>query len=73
MTDKEQFKKEKLKLLNNGLNTIKGLEDIFNALLEFNWYEDWKYPEEFKKINGSDLESVDFTFLIQKIKNILSV
>ncbi len=37
--DKEQFEKKKSLLVRNGLSVVKGLKDIFNALLKYDWYE----------------------------------
>ena len=36
MIDKEGFEKEKSRLLNNGLKTVKYLEDVFNTLIDYN-------------------------------------
>lgn len=70
--DKEKFEKKKSLLVRNGLSTIRGLEETFEALLKYDWYEDWEYPDEFRNLNGSKVDPVDFKFLFKRIRILLS-
>ena len=66
--DKEEFEKKKSLLVQNGLSFVKGLKDTFDALLKYDWYENWEYPNEFRKINGTKVESVKIGMLFDKIR-----
>ena len=66
--EKEEFEKKKSLLVKNGLSTIKGLEETFVALLKYDWYENWEYPNEFRKMNGTKLEPVEIRILFDKIR-----
>ena len=68
--EKEEFEKKKTRLVRNGLSIVKGLKDTFNALLKYDWYENWEYPNEFRKMNGTKLESVEIRYLFNKIKTL---
>lgn len=68
--EKEEFEKKKSLLVRNGLSIVKGLKDTFNALLKYDWYENWEYPNEFRKMNGTKLESVEIRYLFNKIKTL---
>ena len=70
--EKEEFEKKKSKIVKNGLNIIKGLEETFVALLKYDWYGEWKYPDEFRNLNGSELDPVDFQFLFKRIRTFIS-
>ena len=65
--DNEKFEKKKSMLVRNGLNYIKILEDTFKALLKYDWYKDWEYPDEFSKV-----DPVDFKFLFKRIRTFIS-
>jgi len=66
--DKEKFEKKKSLLVQNGLSFVKGLKDTFDAILKYDWYENWEYPNEFRKINGTKLEPVEIRILFDKIR-----
>ena len=70
--EKEEFEKKKSILVRNGLNTIKVLEETFVALLKYDWYGEWEYPDEFRNLNGSKLDPVDFKFLFKRIRTFIS-
>ena len=74
MMDNEEFEKKKSLLVRNGLNFTKLLKETFKALLKYDWYKDWEYPEEFRKLNGSKVDPVDFKkkFLFKRIRDIIS-
>ncbi len=66
--EKEEFEKEKSRIVKNGLNIIKRLKETFETILKHNWYEDWEYSDEFRNLNGSKVDSVDIKFLFELIK-----
>ncbi len=66
--EKEEFEKKKSRIVKNGLNIINRLKDTFETILKHNWYEDWEYPDEFRNLNGSKVDSVDIKFLFELIK-----
>ena len=70
--EKEEFEKKKSRIVKNGLNIINGLKETFETILKHNWYEDWEYPDEFRKLNGSKLDPVDFKFLFKRIRTFIS-
>ena len=61
--DKEKFEKKKSLLVRNGLNFTKVLKETFEALLKYDWYKDWEYPDEFSKV-----DPVDIKILFDKIR-----
>jgi len=70
--DKEEFEKKKSLLVRNGLSTVNGLKDTFEALLKYDWYENWEYPNEFRKINGTKLEPLEIRILFERIRILIS-
>ena len=66
--EKEEFEKKKSRLVKNGLSIVKGLKDTFNALLKYDWYENWEYPNEFRKINDTKGEPVKIGILFDKVR-----
>jgi len=70
--EKEEFEKKRSLLVRNGLNIVKALEDTFKAILKYNWYEDWEYPDEIRNLDGSKLDSVDIIFLFERIRFFVS-
>ena len=70
--EKEQFEKKKLILVGDGLQTIKGLEETFKALLKHDWYGEWEYPDEIKGIFDGKIDPVEFKFLIERRRILIS-
>jgi len=66
--DKEVFEKKKSLLVRNGLGFANNLIDTFEALLKYNWYKDWEYPDEIRNLNGSKLDPVDIKNLFDSIR-----
>jgi hypothetical protein len=67
MMDTKEFEKKKSLLVKNGLSIVKGLKETFEAFLKYDWYEDWEYPDEFRKINGTKLEPVEIKSLVSSL------
>jgi len=42
--------------------------EIFEALLKYDWYGEWDYPDNFRKLNGSKLDPVDIKNLFDRIR-----
>ena len=70
--EKEEFEKKKSLLVKNGLNFANNLIDTFEALLKYNWYEDWEYPDEIRTLFGDKLDPVEFKFLFKRIRILTS-
>ncbi len=69
---KEEFEKKKSLLVKNGLNTIKGLEDTFKAILKHDWYGEWEYPDEIRAKFNYQIDPVEFKFLFKKLRTLIS-
>ena len=39
--------------------------------MKYGWYENWDYPNEFRKINGTKLEPLEIRMLFERIRNII--
>ncbi len=69
--ERKDFEKRKRIVIKNGLSNIKALKETFEKLREINWYENWEYPNEYRKVNGTKLDPIDIDHLFDKIELII--